>query len=284
MTERESLHRPAGSLAAPPWSLALAPGDAGWAYSGLRVADLSAGELIRLDTDADEVIVLPLSGSVRVACAGRTVELAGRRDVFEGPTDFAYAPPGATLTITGVSDGRIALPSARADARFPFRYVAAADVPIERRGGGPAAREVRTFATPVAFDAHRLIASETLTPGGGWSSFPPHKHDERGPAESELEEIYFYQVADGPAGPGMAYQRVYGSPAHPIDVLVEVRSGDVVLVPGGWHGPTMAVPGYDLYYLNVMAGPGPERAWRITTDPAHAWVADTWTTRTVGRD
>ena len=92
----------------------------------------------------------------------------------------------------------------------------------------------------------------------------------------ELEEIYFFQVAEGPSGPGMAYQRVYGSPSHAIDVLVEVRSGDVVLVPGGWHGPTMAAPGYDLYYLNVMAGPDAERAWRITNDPDHAWVMDSW--------
>jgi 5-deoxy-glucuronate isomerase len=254
----------------------LTPEDAGWAYAGLRVADIAAGDSITLDTASDEVIVLPLSGSVRVSCAERTVELEGRRDVFAGPTDFAYVPPGVALTITGLVGGQVALPAARAQGRYRFRYVAAADVPIELRGAGPASREVRTFGTPVALEADRLIASETLTPGGGWSSYPPHKHDQRGPSESELEEIYFYVVADGPSGPGMAYQRVYWSPAHAIDVLAEVRTGDVVLVPGGWHGPTMAVPGYDLYYLNVMAGPGPERAWQITTDPAHAWIADTW--------
>ena len=60
-----------------------------------------------------------------------------------------------------------------------------------------------------------------------------------------------------------------------IDLLTTVRTGDVVLVPHGWHGPAMAAPGYDLYYLNVMAGPG-ERAWRACDDPAHAWVRDAW--------
>jgi 5-deoxy-glucuronate isomerase len=75
----------------------------------------------------------------------------------------------------------------------------------------------------------------------------------------------------------MAYQRVYGEPGRPIDVLAEVRSGDVVLIPHGWHGPSMATPGYDLYYLNVMAGPGAERAWRICDDPAHGWIRNTWT-------
>jgi 5-deoxy-glucuronate isomerase len=115
-----------------------------------------------------------------------------------------------------------------------------------------------------------------LTPAGNWSSYPPHKHDETRPGESELEEIYYFEVAGGPGGAGMAYQRVYGTAQRPIDVLAEVRSGDVVLVPHGWHGPSMAVPGYDLYYLNVMAGPG-ERAWLICDDPAHAWVRATWT-------
>ena len=80
---------------------------------------------------------------------------------------------------------------------------------------------------------------------------------------------------------GMAYQRVYGTPERPIDVLAEVRGGDVVLIPHGWHGPSMAAPGHDLYYLNVMAGPSPERAWRICDDPAHAWVRGTWSGQAV---
>ena len=124
-----------------------------------------------------------------------------------------------------------------------------------------------------------LITCEVLTPAGNWSSYPPHKHDEhRGEPqpEAELEEIYYFEVADGPTGPGVAYQRVYGTAKRPVDVLAEVHSGDVVLIPHGWHGPSMAAPGYDLYYLNVMAGPGDERAWLICDDPAHAWVRSTW--------
>jgi len=117
---------------------------------------------------------------------------------------------------------------------------------------------------------------EAVTPGGNWSSYPPHKHDEERPGESILEELYYFEIAPGPAGPGIGYQRAYGTAARPLDLLAEVVSGDVVLIPHGWHGPSMAVPGYDMYYLNVMAGPGPERAWRITDDPAHAWIRDTW--------
>ena len=120
VTVQRSLHRPAGSLAAGPWSLAVAPEDAGWAYSGLRVADLAAGGAVSFGTGPDEVIILPLNGSFEVTCVGSAIELAGRRGVFDGPTDFAYAPPGVDLVIASASGGRVAVPSARAEARFPF--------------------------------------------------------------------------------------------------------------------------------------------------------------------
>jgi 5-deoxy-glucuronate isomerase len=152
-------------------------------------------------------------------------------------------------------------------------HVAAEDIPVELRGAGSASRQVNNFCGPDADFADRLIAVEVLTPGGNWSSYPPHKHDEDVPGvETALEEIYYYEVARG----GFAYQRVYTSGAgREIDVTAEVRSGDAIVMPHGWHGPSMAAPGYDLYYLNVMAGPG-ERAWRFTDDPDHAWIRATW--------
>ena len=165
----------------------------------------------------------------------------------------------------------------------PLTRVDASEVPVELRGAGIASREVRNFGVPGVLDADSVIACEVVTPAGNWSSYPPHKHDEERPGvETELEEIYYFEVgavgraSERPARQGMGYQRVYGTDARPIDVLAEVRSGDVVLVPHGWHGPAMAAPGYDLYYLNVMAGPGPERAWLICDDPDHGWVRDTW--------
>jgi 5-deoxy-glucuronate isomerase len=203
--------------------------------------------------------------------------LVGRRDVFSEVSDFAYVPREATVTVTSADGGRFALPAAHARHRLPPRYAPASAVPVELRGAGQCSRQIVNFCTPEAFEADNLIACEVLTPAGNWSSYPPHKHDEDRPGEeTPLEEIYYFIVAEGPGGPGLAYQRVYGTDDRPIDVLAEVRSGDVVLIPHGWHGPSMAVPGYDLYYLNVMAGPGAERAWRICDDPAHAWVRDTW--------
>jgi 5-deoxy-glucuronate isomerase len=268
-------HRRAGDLAEGPWELALSPEEAGWSFSGLRVATLPAGGEVAFDTGLDEVEILPLAGSFGVDCDGSRAELSGRSSVFAGPSDFAYAPPGTRVTVSSVGGGRFAVPAARAERGRPFRRVAATDVQIELRGAGSMSREVRNFAAADAFDAERLIAVEVLTPSGNWGSYPPHKHDEARPGETVLEEIYFYEVAAGPSGGGIAYQRVYGTPERPIDVLAEVRSGDVVLIPHGWHGPAMAPPGYDLYYLNVMAGPG-ERAWLACDDPAHAWVRDAW--------
>jgi len=136
---------------------------------------------------------------------------------------------------------------------------------------------VHNFGTAGVFEADSLIACEVITPGGNWSSYPAHKHDENTPTESELEEIYYFEIASGPDDSrGFGYHRVYGTPDRPIEVLEEVRTGDVVLVPHGYHGPSVAAPGYHMYYLNVMAGPGKERAWKIVDDPEHAWLRGTW--------
>ncbi len=269
------LHVAVGTAARDGCELVVTPASAGWGFSGLAVARLEPGGELCWHTGEAETLVLPLAGSCTVTCEGRTLEVRGRRDVFSGPSDFVYAPRDCVIRVASPRGGRFALPSARCGRRLPFRHQPADAVPVELRGAGSSSRQVNNFCTPEAFDADALIACEVLTPGGNWSSYPPHKHDQGTATESALEEIYYFEIAEGPSGPGMAYQRVYGHPGFEVDVLAEVRSGDVVLIPHGWHGPSMAVPGYDLYYLNVMAGPG-ERAWRIRDDPAHGWVRETW--------
>ena len=254
--------------------LEITPEAAGWTYCGLRVIELAPGASHTLDTGDDELIVLPLAGACSVDCDGEAYELAGRDGVFTDVTDFAYVPRDTRLEIASAGGGRFALPSSRAGTRLAPAYVAAADVPVELRGAGQASRQVNNFCAPEVFAADRLIAVEVLTPEGNWSSYPPHKHDEEIPGvETALEEIYYFEVAGG----GFGYQRAYGPK---VDICREVRSGDTVLLPSGYHGPSMAAPGYDLYYLNVMAGPG-ERAWRFTDDPAHAWIRDAWAGREV---
>jgi 5-deoxy-glucuronate isomerase len=208
---------------------------------------------------------------------GERLSLDGRRSVFSRVTDFGYLPRDAAVTVHSTGGGRFALPGALARRRLPPRYGPADQVPVEIRGSGQAARQVNNFCAPDAFPADRLVAVEVLTPAGNWSSYPPHKHDAAAPGEAVLEEIYYFETDSGPDGPGLGYQRVYASdPGRPIDVLAEVRTGDVVLVPHGYHGPSMAAPGYPLYYLNVLAGPAAARSMAFCDDPAHAWIRGSW--------
>jgi 5-deoxy-glucuronate isomerase len=260
---------PHGKAARDPWTVEVTPSSAGWTYSGLRVTDLGDAP-VTFETGDEELLVLPLAGSCTVAIPGQKFELAGRASVFDGPSDFAYVPIGTEVTLTGA--GRVALPSARATRRFDPRYVPASEVPVEIRGAGQASRQVNNFCAPDAFECDKLMAVEVLTPGGNWSSYPPHKHDTPNPGEAVLEEIYYFEVA----GDGLGYQRVYSSERGHIDTLAEVASGDVVLIPYGYHGPSMAAPGYDLYYLNVLAGPMEQRSMAFCDDPRHAWIRSSW--------
>jgi 5-deoxy-glucuronate isomerase len=268
---------PAGS-ATPPYTVDVTPESAGWTETSLKVVELESVTELTLDTGDTEVMILPLSGYGSVESDNETFELSPRASVFDGPTDMVYIGTDNTYTLRG--EGRIAICGARAKRQLPNRRVAAPDVPVELRGTGNCSREVHNFGTAGVFEADSLIACEVITPGGNWSSYPAHKHDENSPVESQLEEIYYFEFKDGPgdysSSRGFGYHRVYGTTDRPIEVLEEVRSGDVVLVPHGYHGPSVAAPGYHMYYLNVMAGPGEERAWKIVDDPEHAWLRGTW--------
>ena len=271
-------HLPAGKATAGPYAVDISPESAGWGHSSLRVLELPPGGWHSFDTGDSEWIVLPLAGSCTVAVEGETFRLAGRRSVFTSVSDFVYVPRGAQVSLASRDGGRFALTGARCTRRLPARHQPASAVPVELRGTGNCSRQVNNFGAAGVFECDRLIAVEVITPGGNWSSFPPHKHDEHRPGEeSELEEIYYFEIADHEGTPGLGYQRVSPSGhGQGTDVLAEVRDGDTVLIPDGWHGPSMAVPGHDMYYLNVMAGPGAERDWLICDHPDHGWIRGTW--------
>jgi 5-deoxy-glucuronate isomerase len=258
------------------------PESAGWGYSSLKIISMQAAGSHRFETRSDEVIVLPLSGSVVVDVDDMRCELKGRSSVFQGPTDLVYVGTGKTVTLRSEKGGRFALCGARTEFARPVRYLSASEVPVELRGAGQSSRQVRNFGTPRSLDAGKIIACEVITPAGNWSSYPAHKHDESTDTETELEEIYYFEIAAGPGGqPGFGFMRTSSSPRHDIELLEEVHDRDTVLVPHGWHGPCVAAPGFDMYYLNVMAGPGAERAWKITDHPDQAWVRDTWEAQSV---
>ena len=275
MTHHEGaphLHLPRGSVADGRDLVVITPESAGWRYTGLRVFDLAPGEERVVETGPNEALVLPLTGACIVTVDDRSFTLEGRASVFDRVTDFVYLPMHTTVRIASALGGTFALPTARATRGGVAAYVPASDVAVEVRGAGSATRQLNNFFSPSVGDAERLVAVEVLTPGGNSSSFPPHKHDRASDAEAELEEIYYFRFDKADA---FGMHRTYAADGS-FDVTVTVHDGDVFLVPRGYHGPCAAMPGYDMYYLNVLAGPGAARSLAFTDDPAHAWIRPSW--------
>ena len=237
---------------------------AGWSYVGFEVFRLSRGARIERPTNAQEVCVVLLSGRADISAGDHEWrEIGSRESVFDGLPDAVYAPPGGSIVVVASSEAcEVALCWAPATRGVEASHLAAADVPVLTRGTG---RTERTIHNILMEDrpAESLLVTEVLTPGGNWSSYPPHKHDtDDVPREAYLEETYYHRMA---RPEGFAVQLVY-TDDRSLDEAIQVHDGDVVLVPRGYH-PVAAGPGYDLYYLNVMAGP--RRRWLVTTDPDH---------------
>ena len=264
-----SWHHPAQSVVNNP----INPEIAGWTYTGLAIYHLQPDVTIDISLVGEECAVIPLVGSVRVVANSQIFELAGRSDVFAGPTDLCYLPPGQGATLTSVDGGEVAVCTARSERGGPPAYHPAESVAIEIRGSGQGTRQVNQLLSADVVGPERLMVVEVITPDGNWSSYPPHKHDEAGESECALEEIYYFRF-DRPGAFGV--HRAYTADRS-VNETVTVRHGDVFLVPRGYHGPSAAAPGYPMYYLNAMAGPGP-RDWLVSTDPEHAWLWDLWAT------
>jgi 5-deoxy-glucuronate isomerase len=285
-------HLPVGSLAQGGDPVVLTPAEAGWTYCGLRVISLAPGETRELGTADTELFVLPLSATdvtVTTLCdgCGDTFQLAGRTGVFARVTDFVYVGRDSSLVITSVSGGEVALPSARATRSLPPRYGSADDVAVELRGAGQATRQISNFGSPEAWGhADKLMCVEVYTPDGNWSSYPPHKHDDSPECPVNNEEIYYFRI--GRAGSteyaphGFGMHRTYTGerpdldPSEWMEENLAVHDGDVYVIPRGYHGPCVAAPGYSMYYLNVLAGPGGERSMAFCDDPTHHWIRDEW--------
>lgn len=275
-----SWFHPSGSLSSGEADVLVTPEAAGWAYSGLRVYTLSPGAVVSVQLEGEEGVIVPLSArDVRVTVDGDTFVLAGREGVFAAVSDWLYVPVGSAVTMAGES-GDIAICTARASEVHPARHIAASDVPVEVRGAGRSTRQVTNIATPGSFSgAHRINVCEVITPGGNWSSWPPHRHDGIGECAVTNEEIYYFRIGreDGPHGDsaGQGLFHVYTVDGS-VDETVTLHDGDVYLVPEGYHGPTVAPPEYPMYFLNVLAGPGEDRTMAFCDDPEHHWIRESW--------
>jgi 5-deoxy-glucuronate isomerase len=247
--------------------VALTPQSAGWRFVSFSATWIPKGGRFVVEAEDTEVCVVIIAGrcSVRVGDVSWP-EVGERATAFDGAPHAVYAPPGSSVEMRAAhTDVEIAIASAPAKRGERPRHIRPADIRREVRGSGSMERTIHHILMEDAA-AESLLVTEVVTPAGHWSSYPPHKHDtNEPPKETQLEETYYHRLRDPN---GFAVQRVYTAD-RTLDEAVAVRDGDVVLVPRGYH-TVSAAPGYELYYLNVMAGP--VRKWCVTFDPEHEWL------------
>jgi 5-deoxy-glucuronate isomerase len=254
--------------------------EAGWSQLNFIARTLKPGQKWNGDTGNNEYLFVLLGGNFLAETSAGTWKTSnGRKDVFSGLPHGLYLPQHTRYEITPVGSFLdIACGWCTAEQTFPAHLISPADVVnmgIEYRGGDNASRQINRLLPPGS-QANRLVCVEVYTPSGNWSSFPPHKHDTRKTKpetgeliEAKLEEIYFYKI-DKPQG--FAIQKVYNDDRS-LDEIAEVHHNDVVLVPEGYH-PVVAGHGYNIYYLNFLAGS--DQSLLSTDDPDHKWIYGTW--------
>ncbi len=244
-------------------------GGAGWQWISFAAHALEDGASVRRLGDDDEVAIVVLEGAVGIRAGDRSFAGVGSRaSVFDPvPAPVLLVKPGVEVEFTAVGPATVAIATAPGGASRVTRLIEPSTIRVEARGSGQTARTVHHLL-PADAEAGRLIVVEVVTPGGNWSSYPPHKHDTNDPPrECLLQELYYYRFR---RPGGFAFQRIY-SADRSLDEAITPMHGDAVLVPRGYH-PVGVPAGYDCYYLNVMAGP--IREWRFTLDPDHAWLMD----------
>ena len=248
----------------------ITPATAAWSYVGFGLYRLGAGETAAEPTGGREAILVLVEGRAEIGAGGETFgELGARMGVFERTKPWSvYVPNASDWTVRATTPCTLAVCTAPGDGSHPARVIGPDDVVDETRGAGANTRHIHSIAMEQADVADRLLVTEVYTPPGNWSSYPPHRHDEDDyPNITYLEETYYHRV--NPAQ-GFAIQRVFTEDGS-LDETMAVADHDVVLVPRGHH-PCGAPYGYELYYLNVMAGP--MRKWRFRNHPDHEWVID----------
>lgn len=241
---------------------------AGWGYVGFGLYRLAPGEAAREATGDREVILVLVEGLAHLTAAGQDWGVLGdRMDVFERAAPHClYVPPGANWTAAATTACTLAVCSAPGKGNHKAARLGPEGITLTPRGTGANTRHINNIAMEGRDVADSLLVTEVFTPAGNWSSYPSHRHDEDDfPRMTYLEESYYHRL--NPAQ-GFAIQRVYTEDGS-LDETMTVKNHDVTLVPRGHH-PCAAPYGYDLYYLNVMAGP--RRAWRFQNDPDHDWI------------
>jgi 5-deoxy-glucuronate isomerase len=241
-----------------------------WEWMSMSARRLNPGEIYQTVINGEEAAFVILGGHCIADWGQGEQSIGGRKDVFDGLPYCVYVPNGHSVKFKAESVCEIAECRVPSEAKLEPRLLTPKDVVTSLRGGGNASRQIVDIIRP-EFPADKLVVIEVYTPGGNWSSYPPHKHDMHNPpAEVDLDEIYYYRL--NRPSEGFALQRLY-SPDKAQDFTVHAEDGDAVLVRSGYH-PVVAGPGYDVYYLNFLAGTS--RTLAVTEDPHHVWLKSTW--------
>ena len=281
-TTENLLVRPTRNPQDPDLILSITPETAEWEFISFQARRLGAGREWSFQSGENELAVVLLSGAISVRSTRGDWHGLERKDVWTSAATALYLPRNTEFTIAADRESEFAVTWVPSDEDHEPWLIQPQDVPVSIRGGDNVSRQINDLLPPGS-PVHRLVLVEVYTPGGNWSSYPPHKHDvhiegEAGHLiESDLEEVYFYKI-DKPEG--YAYQRVYtdeNSPlqqaGYPIDALVRAENNCAVLIPEGYH-PVVSAPGYTTYYLNVLAGSAQSLANQ--DDPRYAWVKDSY--------
>jgi 5-deoxy-glucuronate isomerase len=243
--------------------------DAGWEWMSFFVRRVQPNETYKTSTEHEEAVFVLLGGTCDADWGAGAKRIGKRANVFDGFPYSVYLPSGSSVSFTAQTTCEIAECRVPSTAALPPKLITPADVTTSLRGGGNVSRQIVDIVPP-NFPADKLIAIEVYTPGGNWSSFPPHKHDVHNPpGEVDLDEIYYYRMKEPSA---FALQHLY-SGENSTGRTVRTHDGDAVLVRNGYH-PVVAGPGYDVYYLNFLAGTS--RIMAVTEDPQHVWIRSTW--------
>ncbi|MDF0598518.1 5-deoxy-glucuronate isomerase [Psychromarinibacter halotolerans] len=248
----------------------ITPESAGWRYVGFDLWRLRAGETTGAETGDREVILVMVEGKATMQAAGQDWgELGDRMNVFEKtPPHSLYVPNGETWQATATTDCVIAVCSAPGTGGHPARRIGPDGIELTQRGKGSNTRHINNIAMEAEDYCDSLLVTEVFTPAGHWSSYPSHRHDEDDyPRITYLEETYYHRL--NPAD-GFGIQRVYTDDLQ-LNETMAVHDGDVVCVPRGHH-PCGAPHGFEMYYLNVMAGP--LRKWRFVAAPQVEWIME----------
>ena len=264
------LIHPASHAAADGTILDVTPASAGWSYVGFEVLTLMPGVVAERDTREREACVVVVSGTVAIVSRhGEFADLGGRTDPWSGPPDAAYLPPGTAFSVEalgGPAEVGLCWAPVLDGGAAPARVLPGAEIAVETRGYGALERTVSPDpdGRPRGRVAARLRSAHPAAATGPAIRRTSTIATTR-PRETLLEETYYHRIARPRAS--------HSSASTPRTVRwtrrLTLGDRDCVLVPRGYH-TVSAPPGYDLYYLNVMAGP--VRHWAVANDPDHEWT------------